>query len=206
MPEIGEIRRGRDCGKPKNPAGHFIYKACVDCGLIRWVNFNNVQLPAERCLSCSIKNTIIIHGHPWKGRHHSEESKKKISEAQFNHGMRGGRHWKWKGGRFKDNDYFLVKLEPNDPFYPMIENRKSHKGYIPEHRLIMAQHLNRCLFTWEVVHHINGNKSDNRIENLQLMKSQYYHFPGIRRNQYIKKLENKIKELEEENTSLKTKA
>ena len=40
---------------------------------------------------------------------------------------------------------------------------------IDEHRHIMQVHLERKLKTTEYIHHINGNKHDNRLENLEII-------------------------------------
>jgi len=71
------------------------------------------------------------------------------------------------------NGYISVTLPPDHWLVPMAmgANRR-----VLQHRMVMAEYLGRPLFRGETVHHINGNRSDNRIENLQLRTSN--HGPG----------------------------
>jgi hypothetical protein len=48
-------------------------------------------------------------------------------------------------------------------------------GYVLAHRVIMERHLGRTLLPTEVVHHINGDRSDNRIENLMKFDTNASH-------------------------------
>jgi hypothetical protein len=51
-------------------------------------------------------------------------------------------------------------------------------GSILQHRLVMEQAIGRYLQEWEIVHHKNGNRQDNRIENLELMDGRSRHGAG----------------------------
>jgi ribosomal protein S27E len=84
----------------------------------------------------------------------------------------------WRGGRVDKNGYIYVKVEPSHPFFKAMAN---NIGYIAEHRLVMAEHMGRPLTSDEVVHHKNGDKHDNRPENLELFVSFREHGLALHR-------------------------
>jgi hypothetical protein len=130
-----------------------------------------------------MKIGIFIHRKGWK---HTKKTKEKMRKANLkgSYGFRKGHipankgkkllqitginHYHWKGGRIINKYGYIEILQPNHPF-AMIRN------YVFEHRLVMEKHLGRFLRTEERVHHINGIKDDNRIENLKLFSNEIEH-------------------------------
>lgn len=82
----------------------------------------------------------------------------------------GATHGMWKGGRtITGQGYVQCMVALDDPMASM----RSRSGYVLEHRLVIARAIGRPLEPRETVHHINGDRKDNRLENLQLRQSAH---------------------------------
>lgn len=101
---------------------------------------------------------ICKDGRKW-GQNNSyvkSDYKKKLSKAK-----QGKNNPFWKDGRSK-RKYKYKQIQDNGKL-------------IYVHRKIMEEHLERKLKKGEIVHHINGNTYDNRIENLELWEGRKEH-------------------------------
>lgn len=90
----------------------------------------------------------------------SEETRAKYRAAKL--GLKGPLSHHWKGGIRRHKSGYLLIRQPDHP-------NALANGYILAHRLVMSEYLGRPLTDEEIVHHVNGDKTDNRLDNLQLM-------------------------------------
>lgn len=93
-------------------------------------------------------------------------------------------HPEWKGGRIVSKLGYLKVYCPDHPTCARVNGLRLAKAnggyyrkqrYVWEHRLVAERQLGRYLNPNEVVHHVNGNKQDNRPENLIVFQSNADH-------------------------------
>jgi len=97
----------------------------------------------------------------------------------------GVNHPSWKTGRCKNNKGYIRLINPKALGYTI-----ATKPRTMEHTAVMAEHLGRPLYEDESVHHKNGIRDDNRLENLELM---ICHPAGHRVSDEIKYAEEILK-------------
>jgi len=118
------------------------------------------------------------HLNCWKCRHEKSKiecpkcGKKMQRKSKICHSCRmrlliGKDNPNWKGGKTNHNGYKMIHCVD----HPRVTGKTSK--YIMEHILVMEEYLRRCLVEDEHVHHKNGIKNDNRIENLELWTTNH---------------------------------
>jgi hypothetical protein len=132
---------------------------------------------------CYIKGcTNLVHGNQNLCRKHYTRKQKYgdpsiVGKTGFGKGeLVGSNHPGWKGGGYR--------IETGSGYRVRWELVKGKQIKILEHREVMEQKLGRKLLSKENVHHINGIKHDNRIENLELWVSSQP--PGQRVEDLVK--------------------
>ena len=156
----------------------FVFRTvCPKCSRERWVQ---KKLIGHLCKSCE-------------------------NEGSSRKGKIGKLSGSWRGGRSlcRSTGYVILWLSSDSPFIGMAKKTIYGTYQILEHRLIIAQYLGRLLEPWEIVHHKNGKRDDNLIENLELLSSNKDHLPYTRMKIRVRELEQRVTLLEAQNVLLK---
>lgn len=192
MPNINAVAVDKTIDKG-NHGQKFIWHPCISCGKERWVRIKAGQPQSIKCLDCGIKGRVLSDA----GR------ASLILAGKSRKQPIGDKSYRWKGGRIVDRQGYVSVIVSADSFFASMRNGK---GYVKEHRLVIARHLGRCLQTWEQVHHKDGIKDHNEYSNLKLTTLGSHiieHSTGYRAG-YAKGLQDgKDKQIEELRKELK---
>jgi hypothetical protein len=127
-------------------------RSCIKCGVLFIPRVSQLKKGGGKYCSLDCSKDMHI------GVKRSEETRQRMSAAIKNSPnlkpLKGKDNPSWNGGRYLSNGYWWLSLD---------------EGKVAEHRHVMSVHLGRELLPEEIVHHINHDKQDNRIENLEIM-------------------------------------
>ncbi len=124
---------------------------------------NSHQYIWAECLDCKALRWVVL-----------DRGKQRTIRCPKCNGRRVGKLNRRTGRSIHKQGYILIRVYPDNFFYPMAYGN----GCVFEHRLVMAEHLGRCLHPSEIVHHKNDDKKDNRLENLVLTTRNHHNALG----------------------------
>jgi hypothetical protein len=102
-----------------------------------------------------------IWSRTWCQAHYIQQ-KAGMSLVPVRLGKTGENNPKWRGGEMNDGHGRVLIYSPSHP-YPNFG-----KKYVYRYRLVVEQSIGRYLLPAELVHHKNGDPTDDRIENLEI--------------------------------------
>lgn len=164
------------CAGEAKKRGQFV--ACAQCGKEFW-KFKSKPDRRYCSRSCAITARNLTDANPAYHRDITGENNpmygvKRCGTDNPMYGRRKDKAPQWNGGRKIRKDGYILVIARDDHPYPAY-TKPSGTKYILEHRRVVEQSLGRYLEPQEVVHHIDGNPSNNQIDNLQIFTNQIEH-------------------------------
>jgi hypothetical protein len=175
--KIGDVERADRIGFKGRQ--YLTWLACKKCKRERWVRKGYEK--DYVCVSCiSRKRAAGINLNSFPHLDTCKCHRCRIGKGYF----MGENNPMWKGGIKKMKTGYVYEYVKPGSIYSIMAANGVGNNYIAQHRLVMAKKLKRPLTKDETVHHKNGIKDDNRIENLELWASK--HHSGQRVDDQIK--------------------
>lgn len=135
----------------KERNGDKALRVCDKCGHEQWVNYWNInRKDIHICRSCSCKNTAKTRkNNPWnKGK---KQSPRNVGNTYIN-----------------NNGYVEVWVGKHT-------DKDMAGGYQREHRVFVELDIGRRLNNGELIHHVDGDKTNNNLNNLALCEGDFHH-------------------------------
>lgn len=148
---------GKSFEKVKSQAKQYRKSFCCREHKYLWARANLINKLELSCSNCGVV---------FRRRHDAKIGRNTFCSRKCQYELhRGENSTFYKGGRYKNDKGYVLVLATDHP-------RKVAGQYVYEHVLKTEKHLGRYLEKNEHIHHINGIKDDNRLENLQIVTPQ----------------------------------